>query len=43
MFADAGYIDPQPYKQDLDKYWKENKCVPFPEELFTDIKGTRGP
>jgi len=42
-FADAGYIDPQPYKQDLDKYWKENKCVPFPEELFTDIKGTRGP
>jgi len=42
-FADAGYIDPQPYKQNLTKFWKKNKCVPFPEEVFISLEGTRGP
>jgi 7-cyano-7-deazaguanine synthase in queuosine biosynthesis len=42
-FADAGYIDPQPYKQNLTKFWKKNKCAPFPEEVFLSLEGTRGP
>ena len=41
-FADAGYIDPQPYKQDLTSFWQENNCKPFPEEPFLDMGGTRG-
>ena len=43
-FADAGYIDPIEYKQDLTKYWEDNKCKPYPiNEVFSDRFGTRGP
>ncbi len=43
-FAEAGFIDPIPYKQDLTEYWAENNCKPFPvDEVFADRYGTRGP
>ena len=43
-FADAGYIDPIPYKQDLTEFWEEHKCKPYPiNEVFSDRYGTRGP
>lgn len=41
-FADAGYIDPQPYKQDLTSFWEENNCKPYPDEPFLGMGGTRG-
>tara|TARA_R100000322_G_scaffold119787_2_gene77548 strand:- start:130 stop:921 length:792 start_codon:yes stop_codon:yes gene_type:complete len=43
-FAEAGYIDPQPYKQDLTSLWEEHDCKPCPtNNLFEDLRGTRGP
>ena len=43
-FAEAGYIDPQPYKQDLTSLWEEHDCKPCPtNNLFEDQRGTRGP
>ena len=42
-FAEAGYIDPQPYKQDLTKLWEEHDCKPCPTGFFLTKEGTRGP
>jgi len=33
-FAEAGYIDPIPYKQDLTNVWKTNKCKQIPYESY---------
>ncbi len=41
-FADAGYIDPQPYKQDLTSFWDENNCKPYPDDPFLGMGGTIG-
>jgi len=42
-FIDAGYIDPQPYEQDLTKLWEENNCKPIDNiKVLSSIKGGRG-
>lgn len=41
-FAEAGYIDPQPYKQDLTSLWEEHDCKPCPTGFFLQKGGTRG-
>jgi len=41
-FCDAGYIDPQPYKQDLTSLWEEHDCKPCPTGFFLQKGGTRG-
>jgi 7-cyano-7-deazaguanine synthase len=33
-FAEAGYIDPIPYKQDLTNVWEKNKCKQIPYESY---------
>ncbi len=40
-FVDAGFIDPQPYKQDLSKLWKDNNCVEFPSSQLATQRGVR--
>ena len=42
-FADAGYIDPLPYKQDLTEFWEKHNCKPYHDEVFLNTEGTRGP
>lgn len=41
-FAEAGYIDPQPYIQDLSHVWKEHNCKLYPKDIYTNTHGTRG-
>lgn len=33
-FAEAGYIDPLPYEQDLRNVWEKNKCKKIPYEPY---------
>ena len=33
-FAEAGYIDPLPYEQDLRNVWEKNKCKKIPYETY---------
>jgi 7-cyano-7-deazaguanine synthase len=33
-FANAGYIDPQPYKQDLTQIWEKYKCRKIPYDYY---------
>ena len=33
-FANAGYIDPQPYKQDLTSVWEKYKCRKIPYDYY---------
>jgi 7-cyano-7-deazaguanine synthase len=33
-FAEAGYIDPLPYEQDLRNVWEKNKCNKIPYETY---------
>lgn len=35
-FANAGYIDPQPYKQDLSDTWKKYKCRKIEYDQYND-------
>jgi len=35
-FANAGYIDPQPYKQDLSDVWKKYKCRKIEYDQYND-------
>ena len=41
-FAEAGYIDPQPYEQDLSDVWKKYNCKPCPVNPLYTKEGTRG-
>ena len=41
-FGEAGYIDPQPYKQDLSVFWKEYDAKPCPVDFLLSKGGSRG-
>jgi 7-cyano-7-deazaguanine synthase len=41
-FLDAGYIDPQKYKQDMTQMWVDHCCKPFPENQLITPRGVRG-
>jgi|GEM_PF-178551 len=41
-FGEAGYIDPQPYKQDLSVFWEEYDAKPCPVDFLLSKGGSRG-
>jgi 7-cyano-7-deazaguanine synthase len=41
-FAEAGYIDPQPYKENLKDFWEKHNCKPCPTNPLYTKEGTRG-